>query len=321
MDFKRFLPWPVEAWTDRRSRLLVILLIAVCKLLFWGSGFLAARWFPLDPHRYFLGFHHFQAEPRLMDKPVDFFSLWINGDAEWYLSIAAKGYPNQEAMAADRSATSPFHFWPWDSTARIFKYTEWESDRKYAFFPLFPLLIALFHLFLPLNLAAFVVTNLVSGLAFFLLHELVLLHTGERRTALVAVLLLMCYPFSVFHQAYFAEGLFLLLAVAAFYFLKQGRWPLAAVSGALLCLAKAPGFLIAVPLLVGLIRQQRGDGPRPSTRKSGKSPRTKKATSEAAITARRRRWSRLALTAIPLGLAPYAPVSYTHLTLPTTPYV
>lgn len=283
----------------------IIGLILASKLFFWSAGLLSAHWFPLDAERYFLGFHHYQAEPRLTEGRVDFFHLWAYGDAEWYLSIAARGYPGRAAMATSRDAVPPYQFAPGSAGAGVFQFTEWDNDRKFAYFPLFPLLIAVFHLALPLDMAAFVVTNLVSGLALFLLHELVWLQTGNRQAALWAMILLMAYPFSAFFQAYYADGLFLLLVVAAFYFLRSGCPRRAAITGALLCLAKPTGFLIVLPLLVGWFLDPRDRTSPPSAA----SPRRRRAGKEAPAVPREPGRSRfpaaMALAMVPLGLVLY----------------
>lgn len=238
----------------------VSLFILAAKILFWTWSLAVAHWFPLSPLKYFSGGHHYQIDPRIAEHRVDFFTLFLYSDSEWYLSIAERGYPNSEEMqkAAEAHAARtgyPYQFAPGDPVARYRKYTEWDNDAKYAFFPLYPLSIALFRLVLPLHVAAFVATNAISALAFLMLYALAYLYSSDKGLAFRSLALLVFYPFSVFYQAYFTEGLFLLLGVLSFYFLKKGRLGLSVLCGALFSLTRPNGVLITVPLLILAIKQ------------------------------------------------------------------
>jgi hypothetical protein len=286
----------------------VLAFVFLAKLLFWSWSLAVAYRVPLTTAVYFAGGHHYQIDPRIAEHRVDFFSIWIYCDAEWYLSIAEHGYPNTAAMdkaAIARQAMNgfPYEFAPADPAQKYRRYTEWDADAKYAFFPLYPLMIALFHLLLPLHVAAFVVTNLIGTLAFLSLYALVFEYFGDKALAFRTLALLVFYPFSVFYQAYYAEGLFLLLAVLSFYFLKKGRPGLSALSGALLASTKPVGVFIMLPLLILAIEQ--------STPAAGRAARravklNRKTARLGPIDWRRCR----TVCLVPLGLVPHALFNY-----------
>ena len=77
-----------------------------------------------------------------------------------------------------------------------------------------------------------------------------------------SVVLLATYPFAVFFSAPYAESLFLLGIVAAFYHFRRGDYTVAGAWGLLVGLTKPNGFLLGVPLFLvwlptatGLLRQ------------------------------------------------------------------
>ncbi len=299
----------LKSLISRHHYLAVVVFILLAKSLFWVWGMAVAQYFPLEPLRYFQGGHHYQIDPRISEHRVDFLNIWIYEDAEWYLSIAERGYPNtaqimQAAEAQQARRGYPYTFAPGDPVARSRKYTEWDANAKYAFFPLYPLSIALFHLVLPLHLAAFLGGNVISGLAFLALYALVFTYFDDKALAFRTLALLVFYPFAAFYQAYFSEGLFLLIAVLSFYLLKKNHVALAVLCGALLALTRPTGVAILVPLLVLAVKQ----GLPAQTRIAKRAQKLKRqATIQlSAIDWTRFRW--VCLT--PLGIIPYLLYNY-----------
>jgi hypothetical protein len=146
--------------------------------------------------------------------------------------------------------------------------------------------------------AAFVATNAISALAFLMLYALTFAYFSDKGLAFRSLVLLVFYPFSVFYQAYYSEGLFLLLAVLSFYCLKKGRVSLSVLCGALLALTRPTGVAILVPLLVLAVKQ----GLPAPTRAARRAEKLKRQTTVqlGAID-----WSRFrAVCLTPLGLAP-----------------
>ncbi len=301
----RRLKWSIS----EHHYLFVFLFILAVKIAIWGYSSGVSHWVPLTRLQYFSGGHHYQIDPRITEGRVDFLSIWIYSDAEWYLSIAAHGYPNTDQMekaAAEHNALKgyPYHFVRGDPAAPYRKYTEWDKDAKYAFFPLYPLSIAALSSILPLHVAAFVGANAISALAFLMLYALTLEYFSDKSLAFRSLLLLMFYPFSVFYQAYFTEGLFLLLAVLSFYFLKKGRVGLSVLCGALLALTRPTGAVIVVPLLVLAIKQGL-----PAPNRAAK--RAEKLRRKTGVQLSAIDWSRSRIACLaPLGLVPYLMFNY-----------
>ena len=153
-------------------------------------------------------------------------------DAVWYLSVADSGYGDADSPRA-------------------------------AFFPLYPLLVrgvgglgggsrgALL-------VAAYVVSLAALLGALVLLHRLVTLELG-RRVAAPALALVCAFPASLFLGAPYAESLFLLSSVGAFYAARSGSWAWAGVAAAAASGTRSAGVLLLVPLAILYLYGPRGD--------------------------------------------------------------
>ena len=156
-------------------------------------------------------------------------------DAVWYLSIAADGYDG---------ADSPRH----------------------AFFPLYPLLArAVAELggggAAAVLLGAYAVSLAALFAALILLYRLTALELG-RRAAWPTLLLLCVFPASLYFGAPYAESLFLLCSVGAFYAARTGSWAWAGVAAAGASATRSAGVLLLLPLAL-LYLQQSGRRIRP----------------------------------------------------------
>jgi Mannosyltransferase (PIG-V) len=141
-------------------------------------------------------------------------------DAVWYLRIADSGYG--------------------------------EGSPRAAFFPLYPLLVALLAALGGGSAAALLVSSYLVALAAFvaaltLLYRLASLELG-RRLASSTLLLLAVFPAAVFFGAPYAESLFLLLAVGAFYSARTGHWAWAGACALGGSATRSAGLLLLVPL-------------------------------------------------------------------------
>lgn len=139
--------------------------------------------------------------------------LWVHWDGFWYLSIARLGYS--------------------------------ASPHSTAFFPLYPLLM---HL-----VGSRVVSGVILSMAFFVvalwfLYRLVSLELGPR-VAWYTLLALAFFPTAFYFNAVYSESLFLMLAVASLYFLRQRRYWIAGPLGALATGVVMYGILLALPFL------------------------------------------------------------------------
>ncbi len=147
------------------------------------------------------------------------FSLWAewgNWDGRWYSAIATSGYR--------------------------------PDLRRFAFFPLLPMLEAWLRGFVAGNAdAAGVLVSLVgSCAAFALLYERVSAWSDEA-TAERTVRYLALFPTGFFLAAAYTESLFLALVLGCMWAIDRRRWLAAGVVGALAALARNAGVLLALP--------------------------------------------------------------------------
>jgi len=161
------------------------------------------------------------------------FDPWVRWDSAWYLQIASEGYVYRpEAQAS-----------------------------TVAFFPLYPLLIRVAAPILggPVS-AGLVISDVALALALCCLYQLAA-RRFDRDVARRSALLLSCYPFAYFLGAVYTEGLFLLLAVAAFWLAERRRWWLAGLAAGLAGATRLVGATLG-PALGLLYLEQRRYRPR-----------------------------------------------------------
>lgn len=153
---------------------------------------------------------------------------WFRFDSGWYWGIAQTGY----------------------------SYTP-GSQSSIAFFPVFPLVTrAVTWLFGDVHDGAAVQVSgqllaLAFGLGAVLLFGSWVWQRLPRRSAVLAVAVILAYPYTLFlHGTMYADGLFLVLAIGAFMLLDR-RWYLAAgLVGALAVASRPFGVAVAVGLVV-----------------------------------------------------------------------
>lgn len=156
------------------------------------------------------------------------FFPWANFDGIHYLSIARYGY-----------------------------------ELNGRFFPLFSSLIAFFSLslffgnwpyfYIPQLAVALLLTFAIFAGAIIALYRLLRIDYSEK-IIFWSIVNLLCFPASFFYAAVYSEGLFLLLSVISFYFLRKQKWGIASVFGALLTLTRPVGILILPVFLFEYIR-------------------------------------------------------------------
>jgi hypothetical protein len=123
---------------------------------------------------------------------------------------------------------------------------------NWAFFPLYPMLLAVVGRLLPLNpaaLGAIVSPLLTLGAALAAWP----LFTGDRRGYFLFAAFLLCGPFSFYFVTAYSESLFLLLTVLAFVAVKRGDYGAAGIWGALLSATRTVGVLFAFAVLVAIV--------------------------------------------------------------------
>jgi Mannosyltransferase (PIG-V) len=142
------------------------------------------------------------------------FARW---DSVWYLSIADGGYG--------------------------------DGSRE-AFFPLYPLLVAVAGAAFGSPLVGGVIVSTAClGVALVLLHRLVALD-HDRMVARNAVLVTALFPMAFFFSAVYSESLFLMLSVGAVYAARRDRWAWAGALGALAATTRSAGVLLVIPLAI-----------------------------------------------------------------------
>lgn len=245
----------VSACSHRRQIFLAIAILLAIKVCTWTLGY----WLSRDTTRFnapaYLGqyHHHKMVDPAALNKSRTFFELWNYADSEWYLSIAASGYPSLNDVYEALQKPIP-----------AFRYTEHDSFLKYAFFPLYPIAISIPAHFTGLEAAAFFVTlilGLAAGVCFVCLY--CVMFPDRVNSALWAMALLFLFPFSLFFNTYHAESLFLLLSLLCFLCLRLQKYSWMASSGILLCLTRPNGIFIVLPLLYAIYCESKTEERKP----------------------------------------------------------
>jgi Gpi18-like mannosyltransferase len=125
------------------------------------------------------------------------------------------------------------------------------ESRKFAFFPLHPLLLWLLsHVTKDVMLAGAALANFCFFLALVFLHKLTLAFGYDESTARRAIFYIAAFPVSYFFSVPLTESLFLLLTVASFYAAKREHWWAAGVIGLIAAAARVNGVLLLPALLV-----------------------------------------------------------------------
>jgi hypothetical protein len=148
---------------------------------------------------------------------------WFQGDSGWYHSIASEGY----------------------------SYTPGRQS-SIAFFPAFPLLVHGAGVLLggDFSTAAGLVTLVCAAGVVMLFADWVRSRV-EPRAAVVAVAVLLCYPYSFFlYGSGYSDASFLLSTLSAFALLERRHYVLAGIAGAVATAGRPVGVAVAVGLVV-----------------------------------------------------------------------
>ena len=147
-----------------------------------------------------------------------------------------------------------YHLWAnWDGGlfAKIAQHGYASFAGAPAFYPLYPAMLAVLgRVFAGQYVVAGIVLALAcAAVSFVLLRRLTALELGEH-VASRATLLLAIFPLSFFLQAVYSESLFLVLAIATFYFARKERWTLAAAALALSFLTRPTAIALWIAALI-----------------------------------------------------------------------
>src|SRR5919112_2543682 len=182
------------------------------RVLVLAAGAIAVALFGLSPR-------HADFDPAGLTTPYGAFGDALvaplaRWDTTWFMTIAQEGYG--------------------------------EGARE-AFFPLYPLLLAVVGAPGAMLVAGAVLSTALAAAALTVLHRLVPLDYGPA-VARGAVLATAFMPMSFFLSAVYSESLYLALSIGAVYAARTERWAWAGVLGGLAAATRSAGVLLLVPL-------------------------------------------------------------------------
>lgn len=155
-----------------------------------------------------------------------FLQSTIRWDAFYYLDIILKGYSG--------SPTQPY----------------------VAFFPLFPLLVSLFHkIGVNILLASVFINTLATFAASYFLLLLANSYFKNKKLAYRTVLIFLFSPVAYFLAAFYTEAIFCAFFFGAIWYARQGRWLLASILAALTTATRLPGVLVLIVLFIEYMEQ------------------------------------------------------------------
>jgi hypothetical protein len=204
-------------------------------IYYYAFLFLHHNLINFNKRNYIESSHHYLADERA-NKQFNLIRTLGNWDGQWYLRIADSGYPSKQELLQN-------------------------NDRRHlggltwAFLPVYPITIWLVNLFIHnVEISAFVLQNILLLANFFSLYYLIS-KLYSPKVAMKTNFLLFFFPLSLFYRSYYVEGLFLLLLIWYTYFLIKKKWWYATLLLTTLCLVKANGFFLLLPLLTVLFTQ------------------------------------------------------------------
>jgi hypothetical protein len=135
-------------------------------------------------------------------------------------------------------------------------YQSVSDGRATVFFPLYPSLVWLLYKMIGhVYLSGLLISNMMFLVALFYLYALVHQEYDED-TAGRAVFYLAAAPAAFFFSAMYTESTFLAFLTASFYYARNRRWALAALTGAAASAARLTGVIVAVFFILEGLWQQ-----------------------------------------------------------------
>ena len=163
---------------------------------------------------FFFGFSNFPHSGKFSN---NFWENLANWDGGHYLGIAREGY---------------------------------KEKFQYAFFPLYPLAIKATNQIIQNFLVSAILISVSSAfLGLHLLYKLVAMDF-DKKVARYTIFLLLIFPTSFYFLTAYSEGLFFLLAVATFFFLRKGNLGLAVILAALASATRLVGLAVVLGLIL-----------------------------------------------------------------------
>ncbi len=156
--------------------------------------------------------------------------LFLGWDSAWYFSIVSKGYAF--------------------------------SGKSFAFFPGYPASSWIINLFIHNPAISMIALSVIPGLLSILVYQLVMEQYLDNSKAAKLTLLYAFFPYVfLFTTVAYGEGLFLLLTMTAWYFLKKHKIGMTSVFATLSTFVRAPGAVMLFPVAIEA-NKTRKDHPR-----------------------------------------------------------
>jgi hypothetical protein len=167
-------------------------------------------------------------------EPSAWLTVFWRFDTDWYARVAREGHQR----------ITPRDLRPHSENGRTPSY--------YAFFPLYPLLIAGVMRATGLGMlqAAWWISLVASPAAFYLFYRIAHVECQDPRRAWFSTLAIMLFPFNYYYYVFYTEALYLLLLLACFWFVQQRRPVLLGASAIMLALIRPNGVMAGLPLLL-----------------------------------------------------------------------
>ena len=122
-----------------------------------------------------------------------------------------------------------------------------------AFFPLYPLLIKIFNIFINYReLSGLIISFISYSLACVYIFKLVTLDYNKN-IAYKTLILISISPFAFFFGTIMSESIFLLFSTLTLYHIRKHNWFLTSIFGFLSALSRIPGVLLIIPAIVELL--------------------------------------------------------------------
>ncbi len=153
--------------------------------------------------------------------------LFLGWDSAWYFSIVAKGYAF--------------------------------SGKSFAFFPGYPASSWIVNLLIHNPAISIIALSIVPGLLSIPVYQLVMEQYFDNAKAVKLTLLYAFFPYVfLFTTVAYGEGLFLLLTMTAWYFLKKHRIGITSAFATLSTFVRAPGAVMLFPMAMEANKTRKG---------------------------------------------------------------
>lgn len=159
---------------------------------------------------------------------ITFFEAFSRFDTSWYRSIITEGY-SLEPNAGDKM-----------------------DSANWAFFPLMPVIMRLIHFVIPINwdLLAFFVSSLFFAAALFIAFRYILQFHEKVEQAVIFTLLMSFGVYNFYFSLLYTEALFFFFVVLFFYAMRNKKYILMGIAGALASATRTIGIMLVFAIAV-----------------------------------------------------------------------